>query len=96
MQEEELEREKQQQLVLLQELEDQKAKLEQLLREAQQEREHLKAQKLPVNQPEAPGHDQEVTSGLSTVVNQLLMLFSIGLEAGLGNFILLFETFYVN
>lgn len=75
LQEEELEREKQQQLVLLQELEEQKAKLEQLLHEAQQEREHLKAavtQELPVNQPEAPVHDQEVasvTSGLSTVVN---------------------------
>lgn len=53
----------------------QKAKLEQLLLEAQQEREHLKAaaaQELPVNQPEVPVHDQEVTSvpsGLSTVVS---------------------------
>ncbi|XP_070826236.1 uncharacterized protein cep295 [Chaetodon trifascialis] len=63
--EEELEREKQQQVVLLQELEEQKAKLEQMLLEAQQEREHLKAavtQEVPVNQPEAPVHDQEVTS----------------------------------
>ncbi|XP_026226538.1 centrosomal protein of 295 kDa isoform X2 [Anabas testudineus] len=72
--EEQLEREKQQQLILLQELEVQKAKLEQLLLEAQQEREHLKAaaaQELPVNQPEVPVHDQEVTSvpsGLSTVL----------------------------
>ncbi|XP_035536030.1 centrosomal protein of 295 kDa [Morone saxatilis] len=63
--EEELEREKQQQVVLLQELEEQKAKLEQMLLEAQQEREHLKAavtQEVPVNQPEVPVHDQEVTS----------------------------------
>lgn len=65
MQEEELEREKQQQVVLLQELEEQKAKLEQMLHEAQQEREHLKAavtQEAPANQPEVPVHDQEVTS----------------------------------
>ncbi|XP_076591283.1 centrosomal protein 295 isoform X2 [Chaetodon auriga] len=70
--EEELEREKQQQVALLQELEEQKAKLEQMLLEAQQEREHLKAavtQEVPVNQPEVPVHDQEVTSippGLTT------------------------------
>ncbi|XP_036070824.1 centrosomal protein of 295 kDa isoform X3 [Oryzias melastigma] len=41
--EEQLEQEKQQQMFLLQELEDQKLRLEQMLREAQQEREHLKA-----------------------------------------------------
>ncbi|XP_044209509.1 centrosomal protein of 295 kDa [Thunnus albacares] len=60
----ELERQKQQQIVLLQELEEQKAKLEQMLLEAQQEREDLKAavtQEVPVNQPEVPVHDQEVT-----------------------------------
>ncbi|XP_071351833.1 centrosomal protein of 295 kDa isoform X2 [Trachinotus anak] len=63
--EEELEREKQQQVVLLQELEEQKAELEQMLLEAQQEREHLKAaitQEVPINQPDIPVHDQEVTS----------------------------------
>lgn len=62
-----LEREKQQQMVLLQELEDQKAKLEQMLQEAQQEREHLKAavtQEVPINRPEVPVQDQEVTRGL--------------------------------
>nr|XP_046245960.1 centrosomal protein of 295 kDa [Scatophagus argus] len=65
--EEELEREKQQQVVLLQELEEQKAKLEQMLLEAQQEREQLKSAvtqeaAVPVNQPETPVHDQDVTS----------------------------------
>ncbi|XP_037631419.1 centrosomal protein of 295 kDa isoform X4 [Sebastes umbrosus] len=63
--EQELDREKQQQLVLLQELEEQKAKLEQMLLEAQQEREDLKAavtQRVLVNQPQVPLHDQEVTS----------------------------------
>ncbi|KAK2913060.1 hypothetical protein Q8A73_007173 [Channa argus] len=71
--EEDLEREKQQQLVMLQELEEQKAQLEQLLIEAQQEREHLKVavtQDLPVKQPEVPVCDHEVTSttpALSTV-----------------------------
>ncbi|XP_054460001.1 centrosomal protein of 295 kDa isoform X2 [Anoplopoma fimbria] len=63
--EEELDREKQQQVVLLQELEEQKAKLEQMLLEAQQEREDLRAvgtQDEPLNQPEVPVHDQEVTS----------------------------------
>ncbi|KAI9536922.1 hypothetical protein NQZ68_030146 [Dissostichus eleginoides] len=62
---EELEREKQQQVVLLQELEEQKAKLEQMLREAQQEREELKAavtQEAPINQPEVPVHEQEAPS----------------------------------
>lgn len=55
LQEEQLEREKQQQLVLLQELQEQKDKLEQLLLEAQQERENLKAAatpEFPVKQPE--------------------------------------------
>ncbi|XP_033988661.1 uncharacterized protein cep295 [Trematomus bernacchii] len=62
---EELEREKQQQVVLLQELEEQKAKLEQMLHEAQQEREELKAavtQEAPINQPEVPVHEQEAPS----------------------------------
>ncbi|XP_010775572.1 centrosomal protein KIAA1731 homolog [Notothenia coriiceps] len=62
---EELEREKQQQVVLLQELEEQKAKLEQMLHEAQQEREELKAavtQEAPINQPEVPIHEQEAPS----------------------------------
>ncbi|KAM6931874.1 uncharacterized protein cep295 isoform 2-T2 [Lycodopsis pacificus] len=60
--EEELDREKQQQVVLLQE---QKAKLEQMLLEAQREREDLTAvvtQDKLINQPEVPVHDQEVTS----------------------------------
>ncbi|XP_037828945.1 centrosomal protein of 295 kDa isoform X3 [Kryptolebias marmoratus] len=67
--EEELETEKRQQLFLLQELEEQKAKLEQMLLEAQQEREHLKAavtQETTLNQPEEPVRDQEVTPGLTT------------------------------
>lgn len=74
VQEEELEREKQQQVVLLQELEEQKAKLEQMLIEAQQEREHLKAavtQEVPINQTEVTVHDREVTAvppGLATEV----------------------------
>lgn len=69
-------------MVLLQELEEQKTKLEQLILEAQQEREHLKAavtKELPVNQPEVPVHDLDngqvtqdqvtsVTSDLSTEV----------------------------
>ncbi|KAJ4936149.1 hypothetical protein JOQ06_017673 [Pogonophryne albipinna] len=62
---EELEREKQQQVVLLLELEEQKAKLEQMLFEAQQEREELKAavtQEAPINQPEVPVHEQEAPS----------------------------------
>ncbi|KAM6932934.1 uncharacterized protein cep295 [Xenentodon cancila] len=63
--EDELEREKQHQMFLLQELEEQKSKLEQMLLEAQQEREHLKAavtQEVPSNQPDGPACDQEVTS----------------------------------
>uniref|UniRef100_A0A673B5W7 ALMS motif domain-containing protein n=2 Tax=Sphaeramia orbicularis TaxID=375764 RepID=A0A673B5W7_9TELE len=62
---EELEREKQKQMVLLQELEEQKVKLEQMLFEAQKEREHLKAavtQNLPVEPEETPVHDQEDAS----------------------------------
>lgn len=75
VQEEELEREKQQQVVLLQELEEQKDKLEQMLIEAQQEREHLQAavtQEEPINQPEVPVRDQDVasvTSGLAPEVS---------------------------
>lgn len=72
--------EKQQQVVLLQELEEQKAKLEQMLLEAQQEREDLKAvviQKVPIiNQPEVPVHGQVVTSvtpGLVTEVGPLIV-----------------------
>ncbi|XP_034460933.1 centrosomal protein of 295 kDa isoform X4 [Hippoglossus hippoglossus] len=64
--EEELEREKQQQVVLLQELEKQKVKLEQMLLEAQQEREHLKAaagtQEVDLNQSDVTDQDQEVAS----------------------------------
>ncbi|KAM7398864.1 hypothetical protein PAMP_018173 [Pampus punctatissimus] len=66
----ELEREKQQQVVLLQELEEQKAKLEQMLLEAQQEREHLKAavtQEVPINPPVVPVRNQEVTHSLEPV-----------------------------
>ncbi|KAK5929971.1 hypothetical protein CgunFtcFv8_011158 [Champsocephalus gunnari] len=67
----ELEREKQQQVVLLQGLEEQKAMLEQMLLEAQQEREELKAavtQEAPLNQADVPVHEQEapsVPSGLA-------------------------------
>lgn len=71
VQEDELEREKQQQVVLLQELEEQKTKLEQMLLEAQQEREHLKAamtHEVPINQSEVPVCDQEVTPGKATEV----------------------------
>ena len=68
MQEEELERQKQEQLDLLQELEEQKATLELLLQEAHQERQQLQA---AVEQHDTavgpikvvPVHDQEVTSG---------------------------------
>lgn len=63
VQDAELEREKQQQVVLLQGLEEQKATLEQMLLEAQQEREELKAavtQEAPINQPDVP--EQEAPS----------------------------------
>ncbi|XP_078103166.1 centrosomal protein 295 isoform X1 [Sander vitreus] len=73
--EEELERQKQQQVVLLQELEEQNAKLEQLLLEAQQEREDLKAvvtQRLPINQTKLPVHDQEATSVTPGLVTELV------------------------
>lgn len=59
-QEEELERQKQEQVALLRELEEQRVKLEQMLLEAQQEREHLKAavrareQQAQCRQPQAP------------------------------------------
>lgn len=53
-------------MVLLQELETQKAKLEQMLLEARQEREHLKAavtQEVPIiKPPEGSAHDQEISS----------------------------------
>lgn len=80
VQEEELEREKREQVVLLQELEEQKATLEQMLLEARQEREHLKAavtQEVPINQSEVPVHYQEVTPvtpGLVTEVGFCLHL----------------------
>ncbi|XP_068174358.1 centrosomal protein of 295 kDa isoform X2 [Antennarius striatus] len=67
--EEELKKEMQQQVALLQELEEQRAKLEQVLLEAQHERENLKAaviQEVPVHQPEEPALDQEVTAGVAT------------------------------
>lgn len=70
-QEEELETEKQQQMFLLQELEEQKAKLEQMLLEAQQEREHLKAaaaRETILNQAEEPARDQQATPPLITQV----------------------------
>ncbi|XP_039646701.1 centrosomal protein of 295 kDa isoform X2 [Perca fluviatilis] len=73
--EEELESQKQQQVVLLQELEEQKAKLEQMLLEAQQEREDLKAvvtQRLPINQTELSVHDQEATSVTPGLVTELV------------------------
>lgn len=71
VQEEELEREKQEQVALLQELEEQKAKLEQMLLEARQEREHLKAavaQEVSMNRPGSPDSHQDVTPGLITEV----------------------------
>ena len=58
---------------MLQELEEQKAKLEQMLLEAQQEREHLKAavtQEVQITQPEV--HEQEVTSDPTTEVEPYL------------------------
>ncbi|XP_056297464.1 uncharacterized protein cep295 isoform X2 [Pseudoliparis swirei] len=69
--EKELDREKQQQVVLLQELEEQKAQLEQMLLEAQQEREDLKAV-VTQDQPEVPVHDQEVTPVTPTVATELV------------------------
>ncbi|CAB1453280.1 unnamed protein product [Pleuronectes platessa] len=73
--EEELERQKQQQLVLLQELEKQKVKLEQMLLEAQQEREHLKAaagkQEVDFNRSDVTDQDQEVVSVLSGPATEL-------------------------
>lgn len=87
VQEEELEGQKQEQVVLLKELEEQKAKLEQMLLEAQQEREHLKAavtQEAPVNQPEVPACDQEVTSvapaRVSKIFSVLLLIVFIELN----------------
>ncbi|MED6272438.1 hypothetical protein CHARACLAT_030390, partial [Characodon lateralis] len=63
----ELELQKQQQIVLLQELEEQKAKLEQMLQEAQQEREQLRAavsQEALLPQSHIPVQDQ-VRTGLT-------------------------------
>lgn len=74
IQEEELEREKQQQVRLLQELEEQKTKLEQMLLEAQQEREHLRAavsRDVPVSQPEEPVRDQDITSVRSGLASEV-------------------------
>ncbi|XP_068601937.1 centrosomal protein of 295 kDa-like [Brachionichthys hirsutus] len=62
--EEERQKEMQQQLALLQELEEQRARLEEILLEAQHEREALKAavtQEVPVDQPGEPVGEQEVT-----------------------------------
>ncbi|TDH15402.1 hypothetical protein EPR50_G00030590 [Perca flavescens] len=73
--EEELERQKQQQVVLLQELEEQKDKLEQMLLEAQQEREDLKAvvtQRLPINRIGLSVHDQGATSVTPGLVTELV------------------------
>ncbi|XP_065816078.1 centrosomal protein of 295 kDa [Labrus bergylta] len=73
--EEELEREKRQQVVLLQELEEQKAKLEQMLLEAQQEREHLKTavtEEIPVNPPEVLIQRQKLTSVPPGPANELV------------------------
>ncbi|XP_013871349.1 uncharacterized protein cep295 isoform X2 [Austrofundulus limnaeus] len=67
--EEELEMEKRQQVFLLQELEEQKAKLEQMLLEAQQERDHLKAAvtwEMVLNGPQEPEQNQEATPGSVT------------------------------
>lgn len=67
VQEEELEREKQEQVALLQELEEQKAKLEQMLLEARQEREHLKAaaaQEVSISRSGSPDSHQGVPPGL--------------------------------
>ncbi|XP_062241675.1 centrosomal protein of 295 kDa isoform X2 [Platichthys flesus] len=73
--EEQLEREKQQQLVLLQELEKQKVKLEQMLLEAQHEREHLKAaagkQEVDFNRSDGTDQDQEVVSVLTGPATEL-------------------------
>lgn len=70
-------------MLLLQELETQKAKLEQMLLEARQEREHLKAavtQEVPIiKPPEVPVHDQEissVSSGPATEVGTTVVLLS--------------------
>lgn len=60
--------EKRQQMALLQELEEQKAKLEQMLQEAQQEREQLKAavtQEQQLLQPQVPVQDQVQKSSAS-------------------------------
>lgn len=80
VQEEELEREKQEQVVLLHELEEQKAKLEQMLLEAQQEREHLKAavaQEVSVNQSGSPDSHQDATPGLIAEVCLHLLVSTI-------------------
>ena len=71
-------------MVLLQELEKQKVKLEQMLLEAQQEREHLKAaagtQEVDLNQSDVTDQDQEVASaptGPATEVSSVLKLFMV-------------------
>lgn len=82
-------------MFLLQELEDQKAKLEQMLLEAQQEKERLKAavtQEETINQPEVPVHDHDVISITPNLANevgrsliQLSNLHSIFLLSGFFN-----------
>lgn len=79
VQEDELESQKQQQMVLLQELEEQKAKLEQMLLEAQQEREDLKAavsQDVPTQQPDVPVRDREVTHRVEHWLNFKALIWS--------------------
>lgn len=61
-------------MFLLQELEEQKAKLEQMLLEAQQEKERLKAavtQEETINQPEVPVHDHDVISITPNLANEV-------------------------
>lgn len=96
-QEEELETEKRQQMFLLQELEEQKAKLEQMLLEAQQERDRLKAaaaQETLLNQAEEAARDQQVSPGLITqvvVAGSHMSMFGGGFGPVVGGFVFLLE-----
>ncbi|CAL8351527.1 unnamed protein product [Lota lota] len=63
--EEALEREKRQQMALLEELEEQKLQLEGMLLDAQRQREDMQAavnQEVPLHEQEVPAHNQEVNS----------------------------------
>ena len=63
---------------MLQELEEQKAKLEQMLLEAQQEREHLRdtlTQEVPINQPDESVHGQNVTSVTLSLATEVGYVF---------------------